>query len=328
MKASARSLRLSLLLLTVAVVLVAGCVAKTNPSTEKTVPHEGDWGIYALDPSTEEVELIWSCSETISHLCLNHAGDEFAFSRKIGGDLDSNEEVFVIGVDGTGLRQLTSNNYRDLYPCYSPDDSKIAFLSWPGPTLDVYVMSSDGSGQKLLYDSGAHDADISWGGGGRIAFTRNSQIWTMKDDGSDARQITNPPKAGQWGRDGINLPFGDYDPRFSPDGSRIAFERLEDDTSLHGNYNLFVIDSTGTGETRLTDTGYSQGLAIWSHSGDKLVYVVAAVGSEGKYDIHMIDSDGSNDQNITPDYFPTGFLCHAAMFSKDDSKVYFTGQWY
>jgi Tol biopolymer transport system component len=254
MKASVPSPRLLLLLiLIIAVVLVAGCTTETTPPTNKTVPHEGDWGIYALELSNEEVELIWSCNETISHLCLNNAGDEFAFSCKTGGTQDSNEEVFVIGVDGTGLRQLTSNNYRDLYPCYSPDDAKIAFLSWPGSTLDIYVMSSDGSHEKLLYDSGFHDADINWGGGGRIAFTRNSQVWTMEDDGSDAQQVTSPPKAGQWGN--ANLPFGDYDPRFSPDGSKIAFERLEADTSSHGNYNLYVIDSTGTGETRLTDTG-------------------------------------------------------------------------
>ena len=329
MAMSSRSPGVSLLLvLTIAVVLVAGCVAENNPSTGKTVPHEGDWGIYALDLSTEEVELIWSCGETISHLCLNHAGDEFAFSRKTGGTQDSNEEVFAIGVDGTGLRQLTTNNYRDLYPSYSPDDSKIAFLSWPGSTLDIYIMNSDGSSQKLLYDSGFHDADINWGSGGRIAFTRNSQIWTMKDDGSDARQITSPPQAGLWGEGDINLPFGDYDPRFSPDGSKIAFERLDDDTSSHGNYNLYVVDSTGTGEAKLTDTGYSQGLAIWSHSGDRLVYIVAAIGSAGKYDIYMMDADGGNARNITPDYFPAAFLCHAAIFSKDDSKVYFTGQWY
>ncbi len=315
-----------LLMLTIAVVLVMGCIASTNHSSGREVSHQGDWGIYALDLATEEVELIWSCNETISHLCLNHAGDEFAFSSKTGGTQDSNEEVFVIGVDGTGLRQLTSNNYQDLYPCYSPDDSKIAFLSWPGSTLDIYVMNSDGSSGKMLYDSGSHDADINWGSGGRIAFTCNSQVWTMKDNGSDAQQVTSPPKAGQWGN--ANLPFGDYDPRFSPDGIKVAFERLEADTSSHGNYNLYVIDSTGTGETRLTDTGYSQGLAIWSHSGDKLVYVVAAIGSAGKYDIYMMDSDGSNARNITPDYFPASFLCHSAMFSKDDSKVYFTGQWW
>jgi Tol biopolymer transport system component len=327
MQLSLKSARVPLLLiLSIAVLLVAGCTAKTNPSTKRTVPHQGDWGIYSLDLSTEEVELIWSCNETISHLCLNHAGDGFAFSRKSGGTQDSNEEIFVIGVEGTGLRQLTSNNYRDLYPCYSPDDDKIAFLSMRSSTLDIYVMNSDGSDEKLLYDSGSHDADINWGSGGRIAFTRNSQIWTMKDDGSDARQITNPPKAGQWGN--ANLPFGDYDPRFSPDGGQIAFERLDDDTSSHGNYNLYVIDSTGTGETKLTDTGYSQGLAIWSHSGDKLVYIVAAMGSTGKYDIYMMGADGSNARNITPDYFPASFLCHSAMFSKDDSRVYFTGQWY
>jgi Tol biopolymer transport system component len=314
------------LILAVAAALSAGCAARTNPSTEKTVPHQGEWGIYALDRSTEEVELIWSCNETISHLCLNHAGDEFAFSRKSGGTQDSNEEILAIGVDGTGLRQLTSNDYRDLYPCYSPDDSRIAFLSWPASTLDIYVMNSDGSGQRMLYDSGSHDADINWGSNGRIAFTRSSQIWTMKDDGSDARQITSPPKAGQWGN--ANLPFGDYDPGFSPDGSRIAFERLESDNSTHGNYNLYVIGSTGTGETKLTETGYSQGLAIWSHSGDRLAYIVAAIGSEGKYDIYMMNADGSNAQNITPAYFPSSFLCHSAMFSKDDAKVYFTGQWW
>lgn len=326
MKALSRSSRVWLLLLTVAVVLALGCTAETTPPINKTVPHQGDWGIYALDLSTEEVELIWSSNETISHLCLNNAGDEFAFSSKSGGTEDSNEEVFVIGVDGPGLRQLTSNNYRDLYPCYSPDDSRIAFLSWPGPTLDIYVMNSDGSSEKLLYDSSFHDADINWGSGGRIAFTRNSQIWTMKDDGSDARQITSPPREGEWGN--ANLPFGDYDPRFSPDGGKIVFERLEDDTSSHGNYNLYVIGATGTGETKLTDTGYSQGLAIWSHSGDKLAYIVAAIGSEGKYDIYMMDSEGNNARNITPAYFPASFLCHSAMYSKDDSKVYFTGQWY
>jgi Tol biopolymer transport system component len=326
MKLLPKSPRAPLMLLAIAVVIVAGCIAKNSPSTEKTVPHEEDWGIYALDLSSDEVELIWSCNETISQLCLNHAGDQFAFSNGASGALDPGSDVFAIGVDGTGLRQLTSNSYSDLYPCYSPDDSQIAFLSMRGSTLDIYVMNSDGTGEKLLYDSGSHDADINWGSGGRIAFTRNSQIWTMKDDGTDARQVTSPPRAADQGN--ANLPFGDYDPRFSPDGSKIAFERLDDDASSHGNYNLYVIGSTGAGETKLTDTGYSQGLAIWSHSGGRLVYIVAAIGSQGKYDIYMMDSDGANARNITPAYFPTSFLCHSAMFSKDDSKVYFTGQWY
>ncbi len=331
MDPSVRSLRTVLLVLCAALVLAAGCQAKSDDSTDDTppleqkVPHEGAWGIYALDLSTRDVELIWSGNDTITCRCLNHAGDRLAFSRNASGTPATDEEIFVIGVDGTGLRQLTDNSYPNLFPSYSPDDTRIAYLSMRS-TMDIYVMDGAGGDQRLLYDSGFQDSDINWGGGGRIAFTRNSQIWTMKDDGSDARQVTSPPRAGQWGN--ANLPFGDYDPNFSPDGSRIAFERLEDDTISHGNYNLFVIDATGTGETRLTNTGYSQGLPTWSHAGDRLVYVVAAEGDRGAYDIHMIDASGANDQNITPDYFPSSFLCHSALFSRDDSQVYFTGQWY
>jgi TolB protein len=319
--------RVSSLVIFLAVsIFASACSQQYSTYPSRTVPHQGDWGIYALELSTQDVELIWSTSQALSYLCLNHAGDKFAFSSRIGGTLESNEEIFTIGIDGAGLRQLTNNSYWDLYPCFSPDDSKIAFLSKRNSTLDIYTMDSDGGNEAKLYDSGFHDADISWGSGGRIAFTRNSQVWTVKDDGTDARQLTNPPRAGEWGN--ANLPFGDYDPRFSPDGNRIVFERLDADASPHGNYNLYVIDSNGTGETKLTNNGYSQGLVSWSHSGDIMAFIVAAIGTEGKYDIYVMNSDGTNLRNVTPDYFPPSFLCLSAMFSKDDSKIYFAGQWY
>jgi Tol biopolymer transport system component len=145
-------------------------------------------------------------------------------------------------------------------------------------------------------------------------------------DGTDATQITNPPRAGEWGE--ANLPFGDYDPRLSPNGDLIVFERLEDDTSRHGNYNLFTVKVDGTQETRLSENGYSQGLASWSHSGDRIVYVVSAIKDEGKYDIYMMNKDGSDNQLITPDYFPEEFLCHSPIFSLDDSMIYFIGEWW
>lgn len=136
MKAPARY---ALAALITAALLVSACSGQSLPTT-RTVPREGDWGIYAFDLSTQDVALIWSANEAISHLCLNHAGDEFAFSRRVGGTLESNEEIFTIGVNGAGLRQLTDNGHRDLYPCYSPDDSRIAFLSWRNPTLDICVL--------------------------------------------------------------------------------------------------------------------------------------------------------------------------------------------
>jgi Tol biopolymer transport system component len=294
---------------------------KKTPS----VPHEERWGIYALDLATEEVVLIHSSSERISYLRLNNAGDRFLFSQRIGKDANELEEICTMGIDGLGLTRITNNSFWDLYPSWSPDDSEIAFLSWRENDLDIYAMNADGSNVRKLYDSGSHDADIHWVGE-RIVFTSHSQIWSINDDGTDPFQITDPPNAGQWGN--ANLPFGDYDPRFSPDGSKLAFERLLNDSSIHGNYDIFVVNADGTGETRLTDSGYSQGLASWSHSGDKIVYIVAAIGSEGKYDIHIMNSDGTDSRNITPDYFPSNFLCHSPIFSLDDSKIFFIGEWW
>jgi Tol biopolymer transport system component len=107
-----------------------------------------------------------------------------------------------------------------------------------------------------------------------------------------------------------------------------VFERLVGDTSVHGNYDIYSIGVDGTGETALTSSRYSQGLPSWSHSGDQIVYIVAAINDKGVYRIYMMDSDGGNDRDITPNYFPDNFLCTSAVFSNDDSKLYFIGQWW
>jgi Tol biopolymer transport system component len=125
-----------------------------------------------------------------------------------------------------------------------------------------------------------------------------------------------------------NLPIGDYDPRLRSDGLKIVFERLEDPETPYGSYNIFTVNSDGTQETRLTSTNYSQGLASWSHLGDRIVYGVAAMDNVGKYDMYMMEADGSANHSITPEYFASTFLCHSPIFSQDDSKIYFIGQWY
>ena len=299
--------------------------APSVPDAPQSIPRAGNWGIYSLDLTTETVELIYSSASKIGFLNLNKAGDTLAFSQQFGGDANENEEICTVKIDGGELTRITDNNLMDTYPVWSPDGARLAFLSWRDQDLDIYLMESDGSNQRRLYDSGSHDADIDWVGH-NIVFTSESQIWIMQDDGTAPVQVTAPPHAGVWGD--ANLPFGDYDPRLSPDGREIVFERLEGDTSPHGNYNLFLVNADGSGETRLTDSGYSQGIASWSHSQTRLVFVVAAIGNEGKYDIYMMNSDGSNNTNINPDYFPRDFLCHSPVFSADDSKLFFIGQWW
>jgi TolB protein len=304
--------------------LALGC-PRTDQVDTRVVPHEERWGIYVLDLVTEDVELIASSESKYTGLRLNHAGDRFVFSQKIGGPSDEDEEICALNVDGTGFRQITDNPYWDLYPAWSPDDSRIAFLSLRENDLDLYVMDSSGGNVGKLYDSGSHDADVHWEGS-VIVFTAFSRIWRIDDDGTDPVQLTDPPRAGEWGN--ANLPFGDYDPRLSLDGQRIVFERLEDDQSPHGNYNVHVMNVDGSSDTSITDNGFTQGMASWSHDGEKLVYVVTAIEDQGKYDIYMMNADGSDNRNVTPEYFPEDFLCHTPVFSPDDSKLYFVGEWW
>jgi Tol biopolymer transport system component len=302
-----------------------GAPIKT-PAAQDAVPHEGKYGIYVLDLATEKVRLLYSTDNEIytSALRLNKQVEKFVFAQK-RGETDESTEIFTIDVDGRNLQRLTDNNYWDLYPAWSPDGMRIAFLSKRNNDLDIYIMNADGSDQHMFYDSGSHDADIDWAGD-TIVFTSGSKIWSIKDDGTRLTQITNPTNAGQWGQ--ANLPIGDYDPRLRADGLKIVFERLEDPESPHGNYNIFTINSDGTQETRLTNTNYSQGIASWSHSGDRIVFVVAAMNNEGKYDMYMMEADGFDNHNITLEYFPSNFLCYSPIFSQDDSEIYFIGQWY
>jgi Tol biopolymer transport system component len=221
----------------------------------------------------------------------------------------------------------------DLYATWSPDNNEIAFLSKRDldTTLDIYKMDFNGNNQAKLYDSGANDGDIQWVGN-KIVYTSGYKIWhldvTDPDHPNNPTQVTDPPHAGEWGV--ANLPYGDYDPRFNSDGSKIVFERMEDAGTPNGSYNIYAVNSDGTGETQLThNTGYAQGMASWTHSGDKVVYVVAAIDGQGKYDMYMVNSDGANDHNITPGYFPADFLVRqTAIFSPDDSKIYFIGMWW
>lgn len=317
--------------LTALVVLAASLISACADAggqvdgTSLTVPHQDRWGIYVLDLTTQEVAVIYSSPDMISFVDLSADGSRFVLSQRVGGEALEDEEIAVVESDGTGYRRLTDNQSLDVYGRWSPDGSAIAFLTMRDGDMDIFVMDADGTDQRQLYDSGSHDADIDWVGD-QIAFTRDSQIWLMDANGSNARQMTDFDRAGEWGD--ANLPFGDYDPRLDPSGTTIVFERLIDDSSPHGIYEIMTLDvATGTA-TSLTGNDYSQGLANWSRAGDRLVYVVAAIGLEGQYDLYMMNSDGSDNHNITPDYFPAEFLCHRAMFSTDDTAILFIGEWY
>ena len=57
---------------------------------------------------------------------VHYDGKRILFSYRKGGA--SHYHLYEIGIDGNGLRQLTSGDYDDIEPCYLPDGG-IAFVS-------------------------------------------------------------------------------------------------------------------------------------------------------------------------------------------------------
>src|SRR6188472_2125540 len=104
------------------------------------------------------------------------------------------------------------------------------------------------------------------GKNGRIVFASNRtgewQLHSIKPDGSDIQQITHLTAAEP------GSPGNAFLPDVSPDGRRIVFSHEAD-----GDVELYIVNTDGTGLTRLTyDPGRFDGAAHWSPNGRRIVF--------------------------------------------------------
>src|SRR6185436_7008367 len=112
----------------------------------------------------------------------------------------------VINSDGSNASSpvcLTSNSWADEAPEWSPDGTKIVFMSWrdstPGnPNTEIYVMNADGSNQTNVTNDPSRDLNPSFSpDGSRIVFSSdrhaavNWDLYVMNADGSGPVRLTN-----------------------------------------------------------------------------------------------------------------------------------------
>jgi dipeptidyl aminopeptidase/acylaminoacyl peptidase len=102
-------------------------------------------------------------------------------------------------------------------PQVSPNGKRVAFtigdVNWDGNKVvtQIYVMKIDGSDLKQLTNGASSASAPRWSPEGkRIAYVNGSQIWTMEDDGDNKDKVTK-------------ISTGAAAPVWSPDGKWIAF---------------------------------------------------------------------------------------------------------
>jgi TolB protein len=86
-------------------------------------------------------------------------------------------------------------------------------------------------------------------------------------------------------------PAEEFDPAWSPDGTKIAFSRFEGRW-----YQIYVMNADGTDPVQITHGDNSASDAAWSPDGRRIAFTRCSAGS---CDIYVMNADGGGEERLT-----------------------------
>ena len=224
--------------------------------------------------------------------------------------------IWSMNPDGSSPARLTDDTSRtknlpsftpvyDTSPVWSPDGTKIAFISNRNYSFALYVMNADGSNARHVAEV-LEPGEPAWSpDGNKIAFSAGiraifalippvnqpvTDIYVVNVDGSGLTRLTRDS-----GRNGS--------PTWSPDGKQIAFTSNRDSD---GQTNIWVMNADGSNQREIPNSAISKSSRFddldpaWSPDGSKILFShYRACRNDVEIAIYVMNADGSNTRLLT-----------------------------
>ncbi len=192
---------------------------------------------------------------------------------------------------------LTCNSISGGSPALSPDGTRLAFVSTEGDMFQLYLLDLKSQKVTNLIPDSANYFQPAWSPDGtRLAFASDREI----DKYSYEICFINVKEALQGIISG-NLvcltrhPAEDRAPAWSPDGKHIAFSSNRD-TNSDDTFDIFLMNTDGSEQTRLLKDFSGSGWPAWSPDGTHLAFHSK---QSGNGEIYIVNADGSGLFNLT-----------------------------
>jgi Tol biopolymer transport system component len=232
---------------------------------------------------------------------VSPAGDWLVF-----GGTGKRDDIFVVKTDGSGFRQLTDDDFKDLVPRWSPDGARIMFSSNRSGKYELWSIRPVGSGLEQFTRFGGPNAAVP----------------VYSPDG--ARVLANMLGASPVALDAAK-PWAEQKPvqlekmagaaewflarSWSPDGTRIAGDRR---VANRGPAGILLYSLAAKKYEKLTDAG---AYPVWLKDGRRLLYT-----HEGR--VYRLDTrTGKRDEVLS--VAPQDFV-GAVTLSGDNRSLYFS----
>ena len=221
---------------------------------------------------------------------------KIAYIAETGPKNNRVKRLAIMDSDGANHRFITNGQSTALTPRYSPDYSKIAYVSYLNGFARIFVYDIGSGRQTLVTESRNPTFAPRWSPDGRtilysMAVAGNTDIYRVGAGGGSPQRLTDTP--------GIDV-GGSY----SPDGTRVVFE-----SDRSGSQQVYVMNADGSNQRRISFFGGRAATPEWSPRGDQIAFThiagdlrVAVMSPSGGGLRHLTDSW----QDEAPTWAPNG----------------------